>query len=85
MSEAINIHDLYMRYVRNLPAAQRIELISLIAEDLADSDEVSHEPPQRRDITELRGLGKELWAGVDAQEYVNALRDEWEPQASDGR
>ena len=24
------------------------------------------------------GLGKEMWDGIDAQEYVNRLRDEWE-------
>lgn len=29
-------------------------------------------------LSELRGLGKELWQGVDAQEYVNQLRDEWD-------
>jgi hypothetical protein len=27
---------------------------------------------------DLRGLGKEIWRGVDAQTYVNELRDEWE-------
>jgi hypothetical protein len=29
----------------------------------------------RRRITELRGLGKEIWQGVDAQEYVDAERE----------
>ena len=29
-------------------------------------------------ITELRGLGKEIWQGIDAQEYVDAERDSWE-------
>ena len=32
---------------------------------------------RQRRITEMRGLGKELWQGVDAQEYVNAERDSW--------
>lgn len=27
---------------------------------------------------DLYGLGKEIWSGMDAQEYVNRLRDEWE-------
>ncbi len=31
-----------------------------------------------RSILELRGLGKEIWEGVDAQEYVNAERDSWD-------
>lgn len=31
----------------------------------------------KRSILELRGLGKEVWKGVDAQEYVNQERDSW--------
>lgn len=31
-----------------------------------------------RSLLELEGLGAEIWNGVDAQDYVNALRDEWE-------
>ena len=30
------------------------------------------------EISELRGLGKEVWNNIDAQEYVNAERDSWE-------
>jgi len=34
-------------------------------------------PPERR-LSNLRGLGKEIWQGEDAQEYVNRLREkEW--------
>lgn len=35
-------------------------------------------PAQQRSITELRGLGKEVWQGIDAQAYVNAERDAWD-------
>lgn len=31
----------------------------------------------RRSVTELRGLGKEIWQGQDAQEYVDQERDSW--------
>lgn len=34
--------------------------------------------PAKRDIMELHGLGKEIWEGIDAQEYVNQLRSEWD-------
>ena len=30
------------------------------------------------EITELRGLGKEVWNNIDAQDYINAERDSWE-------
>ena len=29
-------------------------------------------------VDDLRDLGKEIWAGVDAQAYVNELRDDWD-------
>ena len=29
-------------------------------------------------ILKLRGLGKEIWKGVDPDEYVRRLRDNWE-------
>jgi hypothetical protein len=32
---------------------------------------------RRRSLMELEGLGREIWAGEDAQHYVNRLRDEW--------
>ena len=31
----------------------------------------------RRSILELRGLGKEIWQGVDAQQYVEQERASW--------
>ena len=34
--------------------------------------------PKQRSILELRGLGKEIWEGIDAQEYVQQLRSEWD-------
>ena len=31
----------------------------------------------RRSILELQGLGKEIWWGIDAQEYVDRERASW--------
>lgn len=45
---------------------------------LVDTLDEPHATPTSRRLTELRGLGKEIWEGVDAQEYVNQLRDEWD-------
>lgn len=37
-------------------------------------------PQQAQEVrwSDISGLGKEIWAGIDAQDYVNQLRDEWE-------
>lgn len=33
---------------------------------------------KKHDILELKGCGKEIWEDVDAQQYVNKLREEWD-------
>jgi plasmid stability protein len=48
------------------------------------SQEVTHilsaavEEPEKLDIMQLRGLGKELWRGIDAAKYVEEERNSWE-------
>ena len=34
-------------------------------------------PKPKRSILELSGLGKEIWHGIDAQEYVDRERNSW--------
>ncbi|MBY0524184.1 MAG: hypothetical protein K2R98_12340 [Gemmataceae bacterium] len=40
--------------------------------------ELNRIEPQRLPWESIVGVGKEIWAGEDAQDYVNHLRDEWE-------
>lgn len=35
----------------------------------------------KRSLLELKGLGASLWNGIDIQEYVDALRNEWDTAA----
>ena len=77
--------EIYKRYVSSLPAADRLRLLAMLAQGLASEASTAGQP--KRSIMELHGLGKEIWEGVDAQSYVDQLRDEWErppaPSASD--
>jgi hypothetical protein len=66
--------EIYLRYISDLPFAVRAELLAIIADDLAAQAEEMGEPPELN-ILDLEGMGAEVWAGIDAQEYVNALRD----------
>jgi AbrB family looped-hinge helix DNA binding protein len=34
-------------------------------------------PESTDPIEELRGLGREIWEGVDVQEYIDGERDGW--------
>lgn len=54
---------------KKLKQWEQKELIMRLVDHLADQP-----AKPTRSLSELRGLGKELWQGVDAQEYVNELR-----------
>ena len=34
-------------------------------------------PESRDPVAELKGLGREIWEGVDVQEYIDGERDDW--------
>jgi hypothetical protein len=51
--------------------------VALMAEELAEVAAPSDEQPLHS-IMELEGLGKEIWEGVDPDEYVRNLRHEWD-------
>ena len=54
----------------------REERLRLIEELTAHVGEGAASEPQHS-IMELCGLGKEIWEGIDAQEYVNRERASW--------
>jgi hypothetical protein len=68
----INLEELYERQLAPLPSEARLKLIAMLAQGLT-KEEAAPEPPLRS-LMELHGLGKEIWEGVDAQDYVNRLR-----------
>ncbi len=72
-----NIETIYRRYIKPLSPDEQIKLLAKMADELANAKEAK-EPTKQRSIMELHGLGAEIWEGVDAQEYVNELRNEWE-------
>lgn len=39
---------------------------------------VSIERDRKLNIYDIKGVGKEIWEGIDAQEYVNKERASWE-------
>jgi len=70
-----DLDQIYEQQIKPLPRAVRLQLLARIAQDLAVSDPTD-EP--EHSLLELEGLGAEIWQGIDAQQYVNELRDEWD-------
>ncbi|MDZ7266476.1 MAG: hypothetical protein ONB48_03615 [candidate division KSB1 bacterium] len=74
--QTVRIEQLYERHIKPLPSHEQLKLVELIARKMAqDRDAVRH---PKRSIMELHGLGAEIWEGIDAQEYVTKLREEWD-------
>ncbi len=72
-----NIETIYQLHIKPLSQDEQLKLLAKMAEELANGKE-KIEMTKKRSIMELHGLGAEIWEGVDAQEYVNELHNEWE-------
>lgn len=72
------LKEIYEILVKPLPAEERLRLLIMTARDL-DAELAATSAQPRHNIMELHGLGKDVWEGIDAQDYINKLRDEWNP------
>jgi len=66
----------YEHVLRNVESLSRAEQLRLISE-LAENLRVEAAPETRTSILDLQGLGKEIWQGTDAQDYVDRERESW--------
>jgi hypothetical protein len=62
-----------IREARALPPGEFNQLLQALLEIAPESHGQG-----KRSIRELRGLGKDIWAGIDVQDYINQLRAEWD-------
>jgi hypothetical protein len=65
--------------VKTLSINEQKQLIKLLVDIVSEPHLGS--ATKTRNLRELRGLGKEIWAGVDAQEYIHQQRDEWDTRS----
>ncbi len=70
------IELIYQQHIKPLSKEDQIQLLAEMAKGLANGEDSSKQP--ERSIMELHGLGAEIWEGIDPDEYVNELRNEWE-------
>jgi hypothetical protein len=69
-----DVEHMYQTQIQRLAREEQLRLVAIIVSTLAQN--TTPEPAPKRSIIDLRGLGKEIWEGIDAQEYINKLRDE---------
>jgi hypothetical protein len=66
-------YETVRRQVESLTINDQLRLL----EDLVKLIRQQTTTQPKHSILELRGLGKEIWQGMDAQTYVNQERDAW--------
>ena len=69
------LFDEIIATIPDLSTQERTRLIRLLADSLLDE-----ETPQKEktySILEFEGVGYHLWDGIDAQEYLNQIRNKW--------
>jgi len=59
--------------IEKLKPQEQLKLVERVAHQLRKTVLV---PEKELDLNKLYGLGKGLWKGEDAQEFVNRLREE---------
>jgi hypothetical protein len=69
-----NSYETVWDAIAKLSPADRARLISALA---SESDAQETIPSRRHSILELRGLGKDVWAGINPDEYVDKERAAW--------
>ena len=73
MKKSLTIENEILEELKDLPVSHQkkiLDIVRILKSGLKY-------PPKKHNITELRGCGKEIWKGIEAQEYVNKLRSEW--------
>lgn len=73
----VDLEELYTQQIKLLSPQDQLRLVAMMTQRLADQPDVPTNTSPRS-IMELHGLGQEIWDGIDAQEYVNKLREEWD-------
>ena len=66
------VQDIHKRII-NLSPQEKLSLLSKLLPEV--SREINKQG--KRDIYDLKGVGKAIWKGVDAQAYVDKERDAW--------
>ncbi len=72
----LTIEELYEQQIKTRTRGEKRRLLMLLSKDLFDALETG--PDGKYSLLDFEGLGAYASVGMDAQEYVNELRKEWD-------
>ena len=71
-----NAYEEALNRARQLPTDELLLLLQELAALVRQQITIKEEP--LHSFLELEGLGKEVWQGIDAQEYIEEELNSWE-------
>lgn len=63
-----------LEQAKSLNQHDQKELIKYLVDLVSEPEDFQ----EKRQLSELRGLGKDAWSEVNVASYLNEIRDEWE-------
>ncbi|MDY0202000.1 MAG: hypothetical protein RBR40_13545 [Tenuifilaceae bacterium] len=73
MESTLNTNDI-LGYIEKLNFSNKIDLLARLANIIKREQKVN----STVSLTNLQGLGKELWRKTDIDAYLNAERESWD-------
>ena len=68
--EAMSINENLINQLKGMSKIDKLTIMQILLD-------VESNPARRHKITELAGLGKEIWDNTDAQKYIDGERSNW--------
>ena len=65
-----------LNMARRLERAEQLKLLQALLGEIGS--DVGTDAAKKRSILELKGLGREVWQGVDVEKYVQEERASWD-------
>ncbi|WP_017655151.1 hypothetical protein [Fortiea contorta] len=69
-----------LKQAQGLSTEEQLELIRQLTEQVSTQSETQAKP--KRQVTDFYGIAPNLLSGMDAQEWVEQLRSEWDERES---
>ena len=65
--KTVTVKERLVQLIEEMTVAEQAAVLEVVRVMIANRS-------QKHSISELKGLGKEIWDGIDAQEYIDELR-----------
>jgi hypothetical protein len=73
MAQTINI-DQIVNQIALLDYNNKIDILAKVVRMI----KTDHNPTQIKSITNIKGLGKEIWNDIDTKTYLSTERESWD-------